>query len=473
MVSNAGGPPQFPSNPLLYLTQNPGDHHYRATYRSRQRLAFKGRETEMIRKASSRVGLRLVISRRSDPAEIMIACEEKLQSNPFDVTYLLKLGEAAQALSLTDTAIQTFTDVVELCGKATDAAGFQGVKKDALRSLGLVLYSAERFEEANKVLKRFAALYGLDGETAEFRGLVEKDIDAQIMSTTYGTATGARDLVRDQGGTEKLRDVNEGPRSDDEIRVRVAELEVTLASGDTLATEKLRAAVEAGRLYERLGDLDAAIDARARGAEFDTSTDSTVAVAKLKVLKATRNASRARGAADETEGAGAEAFCAEAERRAWLTVVSEYGELMQRMPTVDEEIPLALGEAYFELGRLEKGRERIKLAVSQFQRRYKREDNEYRARILLGRAFGELCLFPLAKRQFGKVLSAVDDMRDAAKREIVFEALYELAHIQLDDEDLDGALDSLGKVYEQDRRWRDVEEMILRLNDQAMTRKRA
>ena len=144
----------------------------------------------MIRRSSSRVGLRLALSGTSDASDVIAACEDKLQANPFDTTVLMRLAEAAQAMSYTDTAIQTFSDIVELCGKVGDEAAMKSTKKDALRSLGLSLYAATRFQEAGRFRRDMQHHVRLAiGFVLGHRGPLPQDLDELLVELVARSGT--------------------------------------------------------------------------------------------------------------------------------------------------------------------------------------------------------------------------------------------------------------------------------------------
>jgi tetratricopeptide (TPR) repeat protein len=459
--AKAAGEPDLFRNPRLYLTTHPDDSNARVVYRTNQRRGFKGREAEHIKKSSSRVGARLALGVKGNPLEVIEACEEHLEKNPFDIMYLFKLGEAAQTLGYYDTAIATFNDVIVLCSKVK---GYENQKKDAMRSLGLTYHAAKRYEDAKKVFDRFRKVYRLDDESREIRDLVERDLDATIASKVYEQGGGAHKLVRDDREVERLRGAREGLRSEEEILAGIDSLEDALGDNSKSSTERLSAATKASELYLRLRRYDDAISTREKGKVFDTGHDSELAVAELKVKKANYEISELEKQVEERGSDELESKLDDAKKRKWEFIVGEYGNLVSKIPTGREDLYLTLGEGYFHLGKLEGDNERIKLAISQFQRQYNKKELKSRAAIMLGRSFSELGVFKLAIKQFKTILESMEK-DNPAEKEIAFEALYELAHVLEQTGDIEGAADTIGEIYWRDRSWRDTEEILLRLNE--------
>jgi len=71
--------------------------------------------------------------------------------------------------------------------------------------------------------------------------------------------------------------------------------------------------------------------------------------------------------------------------------------------------------------------------------------------------------FDVNKKQFQRILGSVDS-DDPARHEIAFRALYELAQVQLEAGDRQGAFESLSEIYFRNRSWGHVEEQFLSLN---------
>jgi len=451
-------------NPRLYLSSKPEDAKYREVYRNRMRNAFKGQDVELMQKSYSAMRFRLTIGGKSDPKEIIELCEDRLKENPFDTTALSKLGECAGSAGYHELAIYTFTDLVQICSKAAANRRLQSVKKDAMRSLGLSYYAAGKYQESKNILNQFKNMYGLDNEVDEVRKLIETNLDALIQSQQIEEAGAeARRLVKAPDIAEKLRD--EGPKSEEEIHLKIDELEKILGDAQKLNSERLNSAVQASRLYKQLKMYDEAIATRARGKEFDSTMDSNLAIAELKVQKADHELSQTIKQWDKEPSEELDTLIEQKEKEKWQMVVHEYGELVGKIPTRDD-LHLSLGEGCFHLGMITEDKEVIKRAITELQKRYNKQEDADKAAILLGRAFASMGIYSLAKKQFEKILDNTSISEDPQKREIAFEALYELAHVLDQTGDKEGAHETLGKIYWIDRTWRDVEEIFLKLNEE-------
>lgn len=446
---------------LNKLCLEPDDAGVRSAYRQKQRSVFRPEQrAQLLDAPSSAIGLKLSLGGKSDPAETMRACEDLLQKNPFDVSVLFRLGEAARRGGCRAAAVYVFGDIVSLCKGNPRLAK---IERAAMKALGLSHYEALDLKNAQRVLDAYVQRYGLEEEADDFRKLVEKDLPARIAAIPYEEAGHARDVVRRPEETDRLAQEERGLHSPEERMARVAELEKLVGAPERKPHEKYRAAMDAAALCREMKDYDRALRLMELASGFDRTSQTEVAIAQLLIARATHELSALKAEADaDPANEALKARLAEGERRKWALVVERFGSLANKVPN-EEEFQLTLGEGRLNLGILAGDQEQVKAAISQFQKKYTKEEHVRKAAVLLGKAFARLGLIDLAKRQFQRILGSVDS-DDPAKREIAFRALFELAQVQLEAGDNRGAFESLSEIYFRDRSWGNVEEQFLGLN---------
>jgi len=445
----------------LYL--NPDDVELRVACRSKQRGIYRPKQrAELVDKPSSSLTVKMAVGGKSDPDEVIRVCEEHLQKNPFDASFLFRLGEAARGGGYFATAVYVFNDILALCRGSQKLVR---IEKAGLKALGLSYYGAGDLRNAQKVLAAYEGKYGLDKESDSFRQLVEKDLPARVAALSYEGAESSREVIRRPEEADELAREERGYHTENEKLERVGELEKVLADDNRNSQEKYRAATDASRLCRDLKRYDDAIRLMEAAAGFDSTSQARVGLAELMVAKADHEISALRAQLEEKpESEPLKSKIAAAEKRKWEMVVEIYGALVNKAAT-DESLQLALGEGHLHLGELAEDQEQVKSAITQFQKRYSKEENGYNAAVLLGKAFARIGVIDLAKRQFRKILDSVSS-DDPSRNEIAFRALRELAQVQLDAGDKQGAYESLGEIYFRNRTWEDVEEQYLRLNEE-------
>ncbi len=443
------------------LCLEPDNAEARAAYRQKQRGVFRPEQRSQLLEAPlSLLAIKMALGTRSDPDEVMRACEEQLQKNPFDVNILLRLGEAARKAGYRATAVYTFSDILALCKGSPRLAKIERV---AMKALGLVRYEAGELLEAQKVLDAYAQRYGLEEETDDFRKLAEKDLPARIAAIPYEGAESSRQVIRRPEETERLAQAERGLHSEAEKLARIDELAKVASTAERKPHERYRAAMDAAALCKELKLYDRALQVLQQAAGLDRTSQTEVAIAETLVARANHELAALKTEADADPANDAvKVRLTEAERRKWALVAEKYESLARRSPT-EEAYQLVLGEARFHLGVLTGDLEQIKAAVSQFQRRYTKEEHAHKAAVFLGKGFARMGLIPLAKKQFQRILGSVDS-DDPARHEIAFRALYELAQVQLEAGDRQGAFESLSEIYFRNRSWGHVEEQFLCLN---------
>lgn len=425
-----------------HLAANPKDIAARQEYRKAQREYFGGDRGELLGKRSREIVLRMAMHGKS-PLEAIAKCEEMLQDNPWDLNVLFCLGRTARKGGMADLAVAVLQDLTSL-----------GVKSvSVLRELALSHYDAKHYNESLKVFGQ----YDPSTESEEIRRLVEKDLPALIAATPYEEAKDYTEIEKNRGESVALQKKESRAHSEAEKNQKIEDQKKT--AEDTTKDERVRlqAAIEASRLYRDRRNFDAAIQMRELAVSLDRTHDSRVALLKLRIAKADHQVKQLTKASRMDEVAAIT-------REKWEMIVDDCAALIHEVPAGHDEIHLLLGEACFELGKTDKNKDLVVQAISELQRDYRKQSLQDRASILLGRSFVELGILPLARQHFNDILKSIDDHSSKERREIVFEAFYELGNVLESTGAAMEALTAFCEIFRRDVSWRDVAERVMLLN---------
>ena len=76
----------------------------------------------------------------------------------------------------------------------------------------------------------------------------------------------------------------------------------------------------------------------------------------------------------------------------------------------------------------------------------------------------------LARKHFTQIIDRIGELDTAERRDVLFEAFYELATVLETTGDLDGALGAYEEIFRRDVNWRDVADRVLSLNARIQAR---
>ncbi len=441
-----------------HLREKPDDTDARREYRKNLRgiPAFREKKAELLRSPSREIKLRMALRGKDVPA-LLDRCEDLLAENPWDATVLLQLARLCRKAGDAATAIDVLDDLLAL-----------GARQSAVfRERALTLVDAGRHPEALETFGR----YDTSEESAEIRRLIERELPALIAAAAYEDAAHSRDLERQPGQALEAQKAQQAPRTRDEVAER-ARQHLAIAQDESKDRRvRLRAWIDLAEVYRRHDRHDEAVEAREKAAEIDPTCDQAVALAEVRVERAEARVRERRKALEKAKGdPSLEKALADRVRERWQLVVDEYARLVEQYPGMLPDIHLRLGEGCYELGRLTSDQGLVLQSIAELQREYTKQTHRDRASILLGRAFIQIGMHHLARKHFTQIIDRIGELDTAERRDVLFEAFYELATVLETTGDLDGALGAYEEIFRRDVNWRDVADRVLSLNARIQAR---
>ncbi len=370
--------------------------------------------------------------------KVMMACEEYLKTHPNDVSYLIKLGQAANKAGYLDTALEVFKDVLSLDKKNTTS----------LRALAQIYRGQDEIEraanyyemlrkadpsdkEANKAVRQLAAL-----SSSRKMDKAREDGDGDFRS-----------LIKDKGKARKLEKDARILRSNEEIQDAIDETLVVLEA----EPQNHKKYSFLGDLYARLRQYDKAITAYRNSFAIHDADGTILNTIGDLGLRKLNDAVRALDAAQKKSPAGDYA----AKRRKLLIEKNRYciTEWTRRV----EAYPTEHGYKY-DLGRYLFAGGKIEEAISYLQKAMEDPRARRKASNMLGQCFMKKKNYDLALKEFKKATDGLPQSDNLMK-----EVTYNMANTYEAMGDQEQARKTYEKILEIDYSYKDVAKKVTSL----------
>ncbi|MCC5788671.1 MAG: tetratricopeptide repeat protein [Opitutales bacterium] len=439
MAMERGNPPYAVQICQAILGKEPGCLPVRKLLRAAQRKLTEG-TNDMVRKASggfagAMFSLKAKKMVANDPLKALASAEEVLNKNPYNISALKILAQAAEAAEFSDTAIfalETVRDVdpqspahLLALGKAYVAVGRS---HDALAIGDQILKIDPSNGDAQALIKEASVATSMNEgkweQEGDYREKMKNEEEAQKLEKS------SRKVVSDEDTESLITDlkarIEESPDNLNYYQSIVRELQKVKRFDEAAEwLEKARATPSGGADVTlekmaselRIRKLESEIERRKKALESDPENVS----AKGELEKLIQDLREMR--------------------------LTEAAHLVERYPN-DMEHRFVYGRLLFEKGEYDE-------AIKQFQRSQKNPKVRTRSILLMGKCFKIKEQFEFAKEQFETLKSELIGM-DENKKEII----YELAGCYEQMGDMDKALAEYKIIYSNDIGYRDVADKI-------------
>ncbi|MBI2129929.1 hypothetical protein HYU07_06895 [Candidatus Woesearchaeota archaeon] len=431
-----------------YLELNPSDSEARKEYRENCRSSpqFRGKSAELVKKHIDSKKINMIF-REMSQFEVMKNCEELLKENPYDISLLFKLGKTAKEIGFNDTAVYTFSDMIEHVGN----------NELILKELALTYFEMKKYREAKEAFNK----YDTSKEQQDVRKKID-GLDALITAQKYEQAQNFRQVEKAPGKSDELEKARETPKNEEEILKKISELELIVGNEKENGKKRLSAVIEISGLQKRICQYDEAVAILERGKSLGGDYTLDKSIVELKIEKEDNKIAQLEEQMQKEPNDGLKAQLDQMIKNKWEIAAEGYSKLIGKIPTAAPELHLKLGEGCFYLGTITKNHGLIEKAIFELQKEYIEQGQKNKASILMGKAFVEMQLYDLAEKHFVNMLGEVS--KNKVLKQLTLETFYELGNIRLLKGDIRGAVDAFSEIYIKDINFKDVARKVLELN---------
>jgi len=369
------------------------------------------------------------LGKKSNPEGYMMACERFLTIDPKNRGVNIALGDAAAQANHVDTAIVAYETASE---HSPDDV-------EALKKLGNLLWRKGEINRAHEVFGQAVDLDPKDQEAVKARKNVAAE--ASLKETGFETAKSSRDLVRDKGAAAKLEAGHRIHRTEDDLASHQVEIEERLKT----EPENVELLQDLAEIHTKKKEWDAAISVLEKATAANPAEPSirfALGDARMTKLEQEHYALAREGNATAAEAK---------EKELHAVRMTELTERIKVYPT-DLNLRFRLGEVFMSLGDFD-------AAIGEFQRTIRDPKFKNDSQLRMGQAFAEKGQNDLAVRQLEGALEGHTHVTDRVK-----EIHYELAAVCVKIDNIAAAREHYGKIYEVDIGYRDVGDLLAKLD---------
>ncbi len=402
--------------------------------------ALSGFAKQMMKTNLATVAMKLSAVAKKEPTEQLIAAEEVLALDPFNVKANTMLGEAGEALGYPDFVAFAYETIVE--GKPND--------KVFLNTAAEAYMKMQEFVKAMDTYDRILKIDPRDGDALSGR----KNAEAAHASKTGGWEAAEKEgdfrgALKSKDESDKLEQDNKVVKSSEAIDQQI---QIHYKKHEAEPTNPLHSK-NIAQLFREKNDYANAIvfyqHAYEAGNKIDSSLEKTIG--DLKLRKADIELQQYRAAlAEQTDPDAQAQYQAAVEQKEKELNQARLDQAQARVKAQPQEgeFRYDLGVALYKMGE-------YKRATEELQQSLKQPSIRSQALNLMGLSFMKRGMLDFAIKQLSLAKSELAPMDDIKK-----EVVYNLGLAYDEMKQAEKALDQFKEIYEHDMSYRDVAQRV-------------